>query len=34
MIGGTVMVVAVPLVIYRFRKPSWKPIEDVDTPFS
>lgn len=34
MVGGTVMVVAVPMVIYRFRKPSWKPIEDVDTPFS
>jgi amino acid transporter len=27
MIGGTILVTAVPLVIYRFRRPSWKPHE-------
>jgi hypothetical protein len=25
MIGGTVLVTAVPLIIYRFRRDSWKP---------
>ena len=30
MIGGTAAVVAIPLIIYRFRKPSWK-LTDGDT---
>ena len=27
MVVGTVLVTAVPLVIYKFRRPSWKPVQ-------
>lgn len=30
MIGGTLAIVVIPLIIYKFRKPGWKPIEEVD----
>jgi hypothetical protein len=30
MIGGALTIMAVPLIIYMFRKPGWKPIEEIE----